>query len=308
MIGWIVEKTISSGTRGIARRLRQVIVRASVIAIRGPDQAPDRNRRRDRRCRHRAATDACSASSGVRFGRLAGELKEHVVEGRFADRPSSPVRARQHRDARTASTHRPAPSRRRGARSIAVDPGRGDRAAGARRGPSTAHRRSKSTSIIVAPIRCLELGGGALGDHRPWSITTMRSASRSASSRYWVVSSTVVPVGDQLLDDAHSRCGCAGRDRSSARRGRGPAAGARARRPGRAGGACRPSRCLTRSVGGVGEIETFEQLVGARRRRRAREVGEAADEPQVLAPGEVLVDGRVLTGEADRRAPAAVRG
>ena len=27
----------------------------------------------------------------------------------------------------------------------------------------------------------------------PWSITAMRSASWSASSRYWVVSSTVVP-------------------------------------------------------------------------------------------------------------------
>ena len=36
---------------------------------------------------------------------------------------------------------------------------------------------------------------------RPWSTTTMSRARRSASSRYCVVSSTVVPSRDQLLDD-----------------------------------------------------------------------------------------------------------
>ena len=38
MIGWIVEKTMTSGTRVIARRLRHVIVRASATAIRTPDE------------------------------------------------------------------------------------------------------------------------------------------------------------------------------------------------------------------------------------------------------------------------------
>jgi hypothetical protein len=56
---------------------------------------------------------------------------------------------------------------------------------------------------------------------------------------------------------------------------------------------------LRRAVGGVGEPEPVEQFGGPPRHLAPAEVGEPADEAQVLAPGQVLVDGRVLAGEAD---------
>jgi hypothetical protein len=59
---------------------------------------------------------------------------------------------------------------------------------------------------------------------------------------------------------------------------------------------------LGRSVGGVGQAEHLEQLVGAGPHVPGREVGELADEAEVLAAGEVLVDRCVLAGETDQRA------
>ena len=60
---------------------------------------------------------------------------------------------------------------------------------------------------------------------------------------------------------------------------------------------------MTVAVGGVGEGELLEQLVGAPPRlgsRGAGTAGRTAD--QVLPAGQVLVDGRVLAGQADDRA------
>ena len=51
------------------------------------------------------------------------------------------------------------------------------------------HRRFDS----LAADFVLQLVGRTFGDLRPWSITTISSASWSASSRYWVVRSSVVP-------------------------------------------------------------------------------------------------------------------
>ena len=77
----------------------------------------------------------------------------------------------------------------------------------------------------------------------PWSITAIRSARRSASSRYWVVSRTVEPCRDaRPRSPPRARSGCAGRARWSARRGTAPAGARRARRRGRGADACRPSR------------------------------------------------------------------
>ena len=57
---------------------------------------------------------------------------------------------------------------------------------------------------------------------------------------------------------------------------------------------------LDDAVGGVGEIELLEQLVGRGACASARrQLVEPAEHPQVLAPGQVLVDGRVLAGQAD---------
>ena len=55
-------------------------------------------------------------------------------------------------------------------------------------------------------------------------------------------------------------------------------------------------------VGGVDEVEALEQLDCAARGRARRLTRQLAHHAQVLAPGEVLVDRRVLAGEADRGA------
>ena len=55
-------------------------------------------------------------------------------------------------------------------------------------------------------------------------------------------------------------------------------------------------------VGGVGEPEALEQLVGPRHDAGFGQVGQPADQAEVLAAGEVLVDRGVLAGEADARA------
>ena len=56
---------------------------------------------------------------------------------------------------------------------------------------------------------------------------------------------------------------------------------------------------LGRPLGGVDELEPLEQLVGALLRRRLPEVVEPPDHLEILEPGQVLVDGRVLAREAD---------
>ena len=58
---------------------------------------------------------------------------------------------------------------------------------------------------------------------------------------------------------------------------------------------------LDEAVGGLIELELGEQLGCARPRRGAIDATEPPDHLQVLEPGEVLVDGRVLAGEADLR-------
>ena len=58
------------------------------------------------------------------------------------------------------------------------------------------------------------------------------------------------------------------------------------------------------AVGRLLEVEALEQLAGARPRLLAGEAVQTPEHPQVLAPGQVLVDRRVLPGEADHPAHA----
>src|SRR5690606_28530083 len=58
---------------------------------------------------------------------------------------------------------------------------------------------------------------------------------------------------------------------------------------------------LGRAVGGLDQAEALQQLAGPPGDLPAGEVGQAPDEVEVLAAGEVLVDRRVLAGEPDRR-------
>ena len=64
--------------------------------------------------------------------------------------------------------------------------------------------------------------------------------------------------------------------------------------------AAHPARVgADQAVGGVAEVEALQQLGGAGARLALGQVVEAADHLQVLGPGEVFVDRRVLAGEAD---------
>src|SRR5262249_2113939 len=55
-------------------------------------------------------------------------------------------------------------------------------------------------------------------------------------------------------------------------------------------------------LGGVGEREPLQQLVGTAAGVAAGQVEQPPDEIQVLAPGQLLVDRGVLAGEADHAA------
>lgn len=78
-------------------------------------------------------------------------------------------------------------------------PGLGDsgsRKATVRRIPATSSSRSGFlgwTAMAWPPTTCLSSAGVPCAMTRPWSMTATSSASASASSRYWVVSSTVTP-------------------------------------------------------------------------------------------------------------------
>ena len=104
----------------------------------------------------------------------------------------------------------------------------------------------------------------------PWSMTAMSSARRSASSRYWVVSSTVVPAADELLDDlpqpeAAARVKPGGRLVEEQDRRLGHERGGQVQAPAHAARVG-----LGRPLGGVMEVEALEQLVAAPVGLRAR--------------------------------------
>ena len=162
----------------------------------------------------------------------------------------------------------------------------GPSANGAQRGGGRVERRPAPATRDHDPLaadRALSSAGEPGATTRPWSSTTMSSASRSASSRYCVVSSSVVPSRDELAQQlpelvAALRVEAGGRlveeqDRrggDEARREIEPAPHAAGVR-------------LDEPVGGVGEPEALEQLVGARRATARGQVVEAADHLEVRA-------------------------
>ena len=141
---------------------------------------------------------------------------------------------------------------------------------------------------------------------RPWSITAIWSARRSASSRYCVVSSSVVPPRDQSFDDVpHPDTAArveAGRRLVEEQHRRLGDQGAGKVEP--SPHATGPALDLT--VGGLGQVEALEQLVGPLPAGRRAEVVEPAHHVEVLEAGQVLVDRGVLPGDPD--APAQLAG
>ena len=142
----------------------------------------------------------------------------------------------------------------------------------------------------------------------PWSSTTIWSAKRSASSRYCVVSTSVIPSstrppqqlpevvaalriepGRRLVEEQHRRARDEARGEIEAAA---HAAGVGAHEP----------------VGRLLEAQLREQLAGALAHDGARQVVEAADELEVGARRQQPVDGRALAGEADAGAHLGGRG
>ena len=183
---------------------------------------------------------------GHLFGGVPGEREEHVVERGLAQHHRGRLDARRRR-ARALRRASPARSRRPTRRCARSRPSCAGRPPGAsargrllgqspRRGsrPRSPSWRSDSSTPPTCPPRS-RCRGRSRGCGR---------RARSASSRYWVVSSTVVPTPDQAADHAPQLVARpSGRGRWSARRGTGPAVRAPARPRGRAGAACPPRRC-----------------------------------------------------------------
>ena len=125
----------------------------------------------------------------------------------------------------------------------------------------------------------LEDGGPEVGLHRvgvpsamtrPWSMTASVLASRSASSRYWVVRSTVVPPPTRLLDDLPQVVAAlgvepGGRLVEEEHGGPGHQGGGQVEPPAHAARVG-----LERAVAGVGQVELAEQLDGPAGRRTER--------------------------------------
>ena len=172
------------------------------------------------------------------------------------------------------------------------------RAAPGRPRSRTAGRRPPGASAPRASPRAITL---------PWSTTTMSSARRSASSRYWVVSRIVAPSSTSDSSTSHSSLRARG-----SRPGGGLVQeqhlGPGDERRGQVQAAAHAARVgLHQAPAGVGQAELLQQLVGAGARDAAAKVVQLADHLEVLATGEQRVDGRVLRGEAQHLAHVARR-
>ena len=154
----------------------------------------------------------------------------------------------------------------------------------ARTSPPT---RSFSSSDVPSAITC------------PPSITAIESASRSASSRYCVVSRRVVPSFDELADDVPHLQPAPGVEpgrRLVQEQDLRPADEARAE-------VQAPAHAARVGLGGpvrrVGQLEALEHRLRPPARLGRGQVVQAPDHLEVLEAREVLVDGGGLAGEPD---------
>ncbi len=237
MIGDRVVKTSRSGTRLILIRLRLATTSASLTA--------------DRRCVIVGACVIAGACLGARPSSSAAwpvSDEEHVVEGRPAqadvgdgDAVAVQPAQRLDQDGGAAGDRRP---RATGVPSSTSTSPR--RPSGVSSRPRTSQPGSSSATVSSSrspPTWALSSSAVPSAITLPWSITTISSASRSASSRYCVVSSRVVPPATSSCDDV-PHLGAAARVEAGRRlvEEQHRRVGRPARRPGRAGAACRRSR------------------------------------------------------------------
>ncbi len=161
---------------------------------------------------------------------------------------------------------------------------------------------SMPISMTVFANCALSSAAVSLATMRPRSTTAMRSASRSASSRYCVVSSTVAPSATSSRITAHSSVRLwmsrpvvgSSRNRTGGRWTSAAATSRRRRIP--------PEKVRTgRSAADVSAKRSSSSAArGAT--CGAWHLRQAADEREVLAAGEVDVDGRALPRQADLEA------
>ena len=174
-------------------------------------------------------------------------------------------RARGSPRSRARAAARPAPAAR--ARRRLTCTGAGDERSEGSGGVGWA--AASVTSSCSPPMRALSSSAVPSAITRPWSMTEIVSASASASSRYCVVSSRVVPSADQRADDVpHAqparRVEAGGRLVEEEHRRAGHEAGGEVEAAAHAAGVR-----LHHAVGGVGELELLEQLRGPGRWRPA---------------------------------------
>ena len=248
-----------------------------------------------------------SARSSLGSARWPVRVEEHVVERR-APQPDVEQRDPVRRPARAGPRMRTCAPPTTGAGqapAVLVDlrPRRGANVAQDRLGDRRSARASRrTTSMRSPPTWVLSSSAVPCAIARPWSMTTISSASWSASSRYWVVSSSVVPRGHQLADHvpqvgAAARVQPGGRLVEEQHRGSATRAPARSRR-----GASRRS---SPSPAVAGVVRGRRRSSSSRARGacpRPAEPVQPADHVEVLEAGEVLVDGGVLAGQADAAA------
>ena len=160
---------------------------------------------------------------------------------------------------------------------------------------------SSRTCSAPLPTDALSWPGVPSAITWPRSMTAIPSASWSASSRYCVQSRIVVPWPTQRADDvphlvARARVEAGGRLVEEQQLGRDDDAGGDVQPAAHAAGVV-----LDQPAGRVLEAERLEQLVGAGLGAPPREAEQPAEQDQVLAAGQVLVDRGELAGQADRR-------
>ncbi len=318
MIGWIVEKTSSPGSRMKWRRLRPVTTarvpeRLPQRARRGEAQARARAGGRGRRARQRRKQAPELAAAPSSLGGSTRQLQEDVVECRPSQREvadPNPVAAQLRGgvlDQLQAVARR---GQRQPVRSLvrlrvaAADSGQRS----LRRAPAERRRRVRPRGAGLRRWSLSSLPVPA-AITLPWSMTAIRSASWSASSRYWVVSSSVVPwrrssrtIAQISIAAARVEAGCRLVEEEHPRRASGGS------RRGRAGAACH----LSTSAPGDRPASARSNRSSSSPARCSRvltgEIEEAAEHLQVLAARQHLVDRRELTGQArSARGRAAAR-
>ena len=188
------------------------------VAAGEDDDVADRRRARRRECRIRPGASGWRSCSALPPGRRS-------TLGR-PSRPAWPVRAKNTSSSEgwwtsTSSTRDagvverahdrrspgPHPTCDGGAQAAAVvaDVHLAGRRTGRARAAAAGSGSLSVTSSRAPPTCALSSAAVPVAIARPWSMTTIRSASSSASSRYWVVSSSVAPSATSSRITPHIR-------------------------------------------------------------------------------------------------------